>query len=176
VIASHEATITSAVRYSEDEAAFTRTGRNGVHRVEANGFIAGGFRHRTSRDRDPLLHTHVLVASSVQKKGSGKREPWNGQDWYVSFGEDFGSRSWDDACKYGFVSAGGGAWYSRTLRSLPIGARVFACIPGSGLGYVGVGTVIGEAMCFDDAILTVDHVDTKMTDLSLIGTYFSWLR
>lgn len=65
VVAAHEAAITTAVDYLEEVAAFTRTGRNGVHRVEASGFIAAGLRHRTSRDGDPLLRTHVLVANSV---------------------------------------------------------------------------------------------------------------
>ena len=65
VVAAHEAAIAVSVDYLEDVAAFTRTGRNGIHRVEASGFIAAGFRHRTSRDGDPLLHTHVLVANSV---------------------------------------------------------------------------------------------------------------
>ena len=65
VAAAHEAAITTAVDYLEEVAAFTRAGRNGVHRVAASGFIAAGFRHRTSRDGDPLLHTHVLVANSV---------------------------------------------------------------------------------------------------------------
>lgn len=50
----------------EEVAAFTRTGRNGVQRTPTDGFVAAGFRHRTSRDRDPLLHTHVLVANSVR--------------------------------------------------------------------------------------------------------------
>lgn len=39
--------------------------------------------------------------------------------------EEPGGRSWEDAEAYGFVSAGGGDWFSRTLRSLPVGARVF---------------------------------------------------
>jgi hypothetical protein len=66
------------------------------------------------------------------------KAPWNGQDFYVGFGED-SRRSWDDAIRYGFVSAGGGKWYSQTLQSLFVGARVFAYIPQT--GYVGVGTV-----------------------------------
>lgn len=66
VAAAHDAAVARAVRYMEDQACWTRTGRNGVHRVEADGFVAAGFRHRTSRDRDPLLHTHVLVANSVR--------------------------------------------------------------------------------------------------------------
>ncbi|MGH3479662.1 MAG: endonuclease NucS domain-containing protein [Nocardioidaceae bacterium] len=108
---------------------------------------------------------------SAKKSRAGKRQPWNGQDWYVSFGEESGIRSWDDARRYGFVSAGGGAWYSRTIRNLPIGARVFVCIPGGGAGYVGVGTTTGEAMPFDEAVLTVDGVETKMAELPLKGSY-----
>ena len=71
----------------------------------------------------------------------GKRAEWNGRDWYVSFGADEGGRSWADGRKYGFVCAGGGPWYSRTLRDLPLGARVNVCIPGR--GYVGIGEVTG---------------------------------
>jgi hypothetical protein len=41
---------------------------------------------------------------------------------------------------YGFVSAGGGRWYSRTLRVLEPGHRVWAHIPR--VGYVGVGEVV----------------------------------
>lgn len=104
-------------------------------------------------------------------KKAGKKEPWNGHDWYVSVGEDSSVRSWDDARQYGFVSAGGGPWYSRTLRGLPVGARVFACIPGGGVGYVGVGTVTGEAMPFADAALVIDGRETKMAGLPLVGSY-----
>jgi hypothetical protein len=66
------------------------------------------------------------------------RDEWNGRDYYVSVGEGE-YRSWEDFRHYGFVSAGQGAWYSRTLKSLEPGHRVFACIPG--IGYVGVGLV-----------------------------------
>ena len=38
----------------------------------------------------------------------GTQEPWNGE-YYVSF-----NGPWEDARKYGFVSGGGGDWYSRT--------------------------------------------------------------
>jgi hypothetical protein len=42
--------------------------------------------------------------------------------------------------RLGFVSAGGGRWYSRTLRALSPGDRVWAHIPKA--GYVGVGSVL----------------------------------
>lgn len=133
------------------------------------------FRYFVDDGREYLARTwlvdDVRTAGEGSKKSTGKKEPWNGHDWYVSFGEESGTRSWDDARTYGFVSAGGGVWYSRTIRSLPIGARVFVCIPGAGLGYVGVGTVTGEPMRFDDAVLGVNGTETKMTDLPLKGTY-----
>ena len=133
------------------------------------------FRYFVDDEREYLARTWLVddarTGAESTKTSGGRKEPWNGHDWYVSFGEESGLRSWDDARKYGFVSAGGGVWYSRTLRVLPVGARVFVCIRGSGLGYVGVGTVVGEAMRFDDAVLGVDGVEMKMADLPLVGTY-----
>lgn len=87
----------------------------------------------------------------------------------MSFGDEAEGRSWDDARDYGFISAGGGAWYSKTLRSLPVGARVFAYIPQA--GYVGVGTATGEALPFDDALVTADGQQRKLATLPLRGTY-----
>ena len=68
--------------YMEETAAWTRTGRNGLHRVQADGFVAAGFRHRTSRDGDPHLHTHALVANSV-RAADGRWRTWDG-DFYGS--------------------------------------------------------------------------------------------
>ena len=51
----------------------------------------------------------------------GSSETWNGVDFYVAFGES-DTRRWEDARKYGFFSAGGGRWYSRTLTVLAPGA------------------------------------------------------
>lgn len=134
------------------------------------------FRYFEDDGREYLARTWLVdeartPAGEASKKTTGKKEPWNGTDWYVSFGEDSQVRSWDDARKYGFISAGGGVWYSRTLRSLPIGARVFACIPGGASGFVGVGTVIGEATTFDDAVLEVAGNEEKMSALPLVGSY-----
>ncbi|MBM3344710.1 MAG: DUF91 domain-containing protein [Betaproteobacteria bacterium] len=77
--------------------------------------------------------TQVNAASVPKVKG--EKEPWNGE-FYVSFG---GDRSWDEAREYGFVSAGGGAWYSQTLKVLAPGDRIWVKIPGT--GFVGVGRV-----------------------------------
>jgi uncharacterized protein with ParB-like and HNH nuclease domain/predicted transport protein len=65
------------------------------------------------------------------------RPPWNGRDFYVTIGD----RSWEDAERYGFVSAGGGTFYSKPFENLVPGARVFLYKPYPVQGYVGVGIV-----------------------------------
>jgi len=85
--------------------------------------------------------TQTNAAVTATKDGADN-EPWNGE-YYVSFG-DGPTRSWEKARKYGFVSAGGGEWYSRTLKLLNPNKRVWVKIPGS--GFVGVGMVTGDAV------------------------------
>ena len=63
---------------------------------------------------------------------------WNGE-YYVSFGGDE-NRDWSEAVQYGFISGGGGSWYSNTLSMLEPGARVWVNAPGT--GYLGVGEVV----------------------------------
>jgi hypothetical protein len=83
----------------------------------------------------------------------GKRETWNGVDFYVSFG-DGEHRSWEDARRYHFVSGGQGSWYSKTLKMLTLHSRIFVHIPGQ--GYVGVGTVIDLAVPINEFMVDVD--------------------
>ena len=99
----------------------------------------------------------------------GKRAEWNGRDWFVSFGAYSGGRVWEDGRKYGFVSAGGGAWYSRTLRDLPKGARVNVCIPQQ--GYVAIGETTARAQRFDEVTVQVDDHPVRLAAVPLTGTY-----
>lgn len=108
-------------------------------------------------------------AAGTPSNATRTRERWNGRDWYVSFGEQSGHRSWEDARRYGFVSAGGGAWYSRTIQNLPVGARVFVHVPSH--GYVGVGEVTGDAMAFPTAELAIDGDERPMRSLDLHADY-----
>lgn len=124
---------------------------------------------RTYLARTWLIDDTEAAVPSTGTKTRGKQELWNGTDWYVSFGDEPGGRSWEDALQYGFVSAGGGDWFSRTLRSLPLGARVFTHIPKA--GYVGVGTVSGEPRPFADAALVISGESRGMADLPLKGGY-----
>lgn len=86
---------------------------------------------------DPV---ETQVAASVAPRSTGgEREDWNGE-YYVSFGQS-GSRSWNEARRYGFVSDGNGTWYSGTLRLLKPGDRIWVKAPQ--YGFVGVGRVRG---------------------------------
>lgn len=76
--------------------------------------------------------------ATVTANSKGDKEPWNGE-FYLSFGDE-ACRSGDDAMRYGFISGGGGAWYSKTLKLLSPGDRVWVNLPRR--GYVGVGEVI----------------------------------
>ncbi len=133
------------------------------------------FRHFEDGGASYLARTWLVdeVAQAATGTGSKKqpksREPWNGHDWYVSFGEFPDGRQWADAMKYGFVSAGGGKWYSNSMKNLPHGGRVFACIPK--IGYVGVGTVLSPAKRFDETTVEIDGVEQQLADSALVGNY-----
>ncbi len=105
----------------------------------------------------------TLAASSAVKKG--KRAVWNGLDWYVSFG---GDRLWDDARRFGFVAAGGGKFYSQTMRSLPEGARVWVNVPGT--GYVAVGKTLAPARRWTEALVKVGENWVKLAEQDFAGT------
>jgi conjugative relaxase-like TrwC/TraI family protein len=61
VSSAHDRALAGVVDHLSAEAAHVRRGANGLELLGARGFVAAGFRHRTSRAGDPQLHTHVLV-------------------------------------------------------------------------------------------------------------------
>ncbi len=125
-------------------------------------------------DRQYLARSWLAPAESADAVPSpggtkkGKRAQWNGQDWYVNFGDGLG-RSWEDGRKYGFISAGGGEWYSRTLRNLPEGARVNVYLPQR--GYVAVGTTLRTAVTFDKAEVWIQGTWQSLASLPLQARY-----
>lgn len=95
--------------------------------------------------------TQANVSASPTKR-SGEKEPWNGE-YYVSFGTGE-SRTWADARKYGFISAGGGTWYTQTLKLLSPGDLVWVKDPG--IGYLGVGKVTESVQSVNDFKVPTD--------------------
>ena len=71
-------------------------------------------------------------------------------------------RDWEDARKYGFISGGGGRWYSKTLGQLDKGDCVWVNIPKT--GYVGVGIVEEPAAKVDQFMVKTDNGEIPLLD------------
>jgi hypothetical protein len=138
------------------------------------------FQHFHDGEREYLARSWLSDPEEVETRApattrSGRRKnrpPWNKQDFYVSFGESqdpvHDRRRWEDAIKYGFISAGGRRWFSRTLEQLFPGARVFVCIPKT--GYVGVGTVTETSQRVSDFKVEVDGRTVPILEAPLAAT------
>ncbi|WP_321371749.1 endonuclease NucS [uncultured Desulfuromusa sp.] len=98
-------------------------------------------------------------ATSVQ---SGERGEWNGE-YYSSFGHSE-DRDWNEAIKYGFICAGGGQWYTKTLSLLSPGDRVWVNVPGQ--GYVGVGKVLGQSVRANEFQVDVNGEKQDFLDIA----------
>jgi conjugative relaxase-like TrwC/TraI family protein len=95
VSAAVDAAVGDALAWLEREACFVRRGSNnrrsktapfeqwGTRRLHGAGFIAAGFRHRTSRAGDPQLHSHVLIAN-LTRGPDGRWSALDGQALYRS--------------------------------------------------------------------------------------------
>lgn len=127
------------------------------------------FQHFTDGSAEYLTRSWLIDPAEAESKAkvpkkSKPQETWNGQDFYYSAGEDE-RRNWQDMVRYGFISAGGGRWYSNTLKQLEPGNRVFACIPKT--GYVGVGVVTETVQPIDSFLVEVDGDRARLLDAPL---------
>jgi conjugative relaxase-like TrwC/TraI family protein len=80
VMDAHHAGVREAVAYLDGHLG-TRRGHGGVQHVSGQGLLSVGFDHRTSREGDPLLHTHLVVANRVQGP-DGRWTALDGRDLY----------------------------------------------------------------------------------------------
>jgi conjugative relaxase-like TrwC/TraI family protein len=80
VLDAHHAGVAEAVAYLDGHLG-ARRGHAGVQHVSGQGVLAVGFDHRTSREGDPLLHTHLVVANRVQGP-DGRWTALDGRDLY----------------------------------------------------------------------------------------------
>src|SRR5829696_1489247 len=80
VLQAHHAGLAEAVAYL-DEHLGARRGHGGVQHVSGQGLLAVGFDHRTSREGDPLVHTHLVIANRVQGP-DGRWTAVDGRDLY----------------------------------------------------------------------------------------------
>ncbi|EFQ83462.1 hypothetical protein HMPREF0063_11124 [Aeromicrobium marinum DSM 15272] len=114
--------------------------------------------------RSWLAGSDEETAAAPKGSKKSKRAPWNQIDWYVSYGA---GRNWADARRFNFISAGGGRFYSKTLRSLPEGARVWVHLPGT--GFVAVGKTLAPARRWAEALVKVDENWVNLAEQDLFG-------
>ncbi len=115
-----------------------------VHDIAINTAFFSVF----DKDGETLLATDWLLdqAEVVERSEAKVQAPWSGL-WYVNVGEGE-NRSWEDMRRYGFLSAGGGDWYSKHLHRLEVGAPIVAYQKQQ--GYVGYGRVTSAAVMARD--------------------------
>ncbi len=114
------------------------------------------------------LRAPTEVATPTERELAGSSGEWN-REYYVSFGHYPGHRDWAEARRYGFVSAGGGPWYTRTLNMLEPGARIWVNIPQH--GYAGVAEVTESAVPIDEfTIRDDDGTSTRLLDVKDVST------
>jgi conjugative relaxase-like TrwC/TraI family protein len=67
ILAAHDAAVTSTMKYLEDNLVEARiTVNNKTSRVTTGNIVAARFDHYTTREVDPELHSHVVVANVTQ--------------------------------------------------------------------------------------------------------------
>ena len=127
------------------------------------------FEHQSGQllGRTWLLDPADTQVNASERVVSGNKEPWNGE-YYCSFGEGV-SRAWEEARKYGFFCAGGGSWYSNTLRLLQPGARIW--VNAIGYGYVGIGIVRGVTTPADSFLVQTPEGERLALETLKKGTY-----
>ena len=69
VIRAHDEAVRATLDWVEAELLETRGWDPATRRrprVKADGMVVAGFRHLTSRDQDPQLHTHCVLANMTR--------------------------------------------------------------------------------------------------------------
>ncbi len=66
VTRAHDRSVEAALDYMQREACWTRRGAGGAEFVKGSGYLAAAYVHRSSRNGDPQLHTHVLIANATR--------------------------------------------------------------------------------------------------------------
>ena len=118
VLAAHHAGLAEAAGYLDGHLG-ARRGHGGVQHVSGQGLLAVGFDHRTSREGDPLLHTHLVVANRVQGP-DGRWTALDGRDLYrhrlaadAIYRGHLPTRAHPDT--WGGVHGGGRPWQPRAV-------------------------------------------------------------
>lgn len=113
--------------------------------------------------RSWLIDPNEVTEKVSNSKMLNKKESWNGRDFVGNVDVIDNNSTWDDCQRYGFISAGGGKWYSNSLKPLFPGARIFAMIPSK--GYIGVGIVKERAVPIKEFFIEQDGKKVSFMDV-----------
>ncbi|MGD9795946.1 MAG: MobF family relaxase [Acidimicrobiia bacterium] len=104
---AHDQAVDAALDWVERHAVWSRRGKGGVRQVRTEGLIAAAFKHRTSRNGDPHLHTHVLVPNMVL----GEDGKWATPDarWFYASAKTAGYL-YEAQLRHNLTAALGVAW------------------------------------------------------------------
>jgi conjugative relaxase-like TrwC/TraI family protein len=118
VEAAHHAAVTQTLGILEARVAATRIGSGGATRVPVRGVVAAAFDHPDTRQGDPNLHTHVVVANRVQA-ADGQWRTLDGQQLFaagVALSETYDALVADEVARRLRVGFG---WRDRGARRTP---------------------------------------------------------
>jgi len=74
LINAHEAAVSAALNYLEDNSASARLTINGkTINIDTNNLVVGRFTHHESRELDPQLHTHSVIANMTMLRNGDYR-------------------------------------------------------------------------------------------------------
>jgi len=113
------------------------------------------------QDGQQYLATDWLMDQEdvVERADAKNKAPWTGYS-YVNVGQGE-HRTWADCLQYGFLSAGQGPRWSKALKRLSIGDKVFAYLKGA--GYIGFGEITASAVMVSEFLVD----GTPLLSLSL---------
>jgi hypothetical protein len=120
------------------------------HNVNINVIFFSFFRTDT---KELVGRAWLMDPETVKDRSQPPTQsPWTGY-YYVNVG-DGECRNWEDNLRYGYIGAGQGPRFSRSLQKLQPDDKIFAYIAGK--GYVGYGEVLAEAVPITEFIVEAD--------------------
>jgi len=154
--AEHEMLIVAAELHPESERVVKYLQKN--YGVPVNAVFFNFFKDGES---EYLSRSWLVEPSSAEEAAESRPRRWNGE-YYAVFGYD--KETVEAGLKYGFMIAGGGDWYAKSLLALSPGDRVWVLL-GSGKGFGGVAEVLEPRQPVDDFMVVRDGVEVPVTDV-----------
>lgn len=155
VNSSHEVVIVATDLHPESERVVRYLQKN--YGVPVNAVFFSFFMDGDSE----YLSRSWLVEPSAEDTTSRAPSRWNGE-FYAIFG--YPQDIVEAGLKHGFLIAGGGEWYWKSMGMLNIGDRVWMNL-GAGKGFGAVGTVTQTRVPVDEFLIEKDGQQVTVNDL-----------